>query len=288
MKVLAVLALTGCAQVLGLDDTKLDKIDAAIDAPGVCDGTPQCTSLNGRSVCGQLYQTGDMAGVPLRAANPTGTACQPADMTGPCAFRVVGLTRASFLSGGTTGTDAVIDDCGRYAVIDFDSTQPDVAVLLTGDDTMYKRTASLLLGRTTLGGPNNTDKGVDLHVVTKATATSWAMQLSPTTPPDTSTGYLVRYLRQGQPLAKVKVAKDNSSGFSTMPGQVPWAAYFTGATAFGSVDAAQNETVSLGTAFAVFGGGTFSLQGVISGSRCQLDGLNQIDNTLIYVNVPGC
>jgi hypothetical protein len=182
----------------------------------------------------------------------------------------------------------VLDDCGRYAVIDFDQSQADVGVLLLGDDTMYKRTASLLIGRTTLGGPGNTDKNVDLPVVTKATVTSWSMQLSATTPPDMSTGYLIRYLRQGRPLAKVKVAKDNSSGFSTPAGTVPWAAYFTGTTELGSVDAAQNETVSLGTAFAVFGGGTFSLQGVISGSRCQLDGLNQVDNTLIYVNVPGC
>ncbi len=287
---IAAVALAGCAQVLGLEDTKLDKQDAAIDAPSVCDGAPQCTSLNGRSVCGQILQTGDAAGVPLRVANPTGTACQPTNMEGPCAFKVAAFPKASFLANTLTGRlDAVVDDCGRYAAIDFDSTQADVAVVLTGDATMYKRTATLLLGRTTLAGPGNVDRGVDLLVVSKDTATAWSTQVMGSgTPPDTATGYLVKYTRMGVAQDGVQVAKDGSSGFTSVPGVVPWAAYFGGTTGFTALDPAATSSSKPGTAFTVLGGGTFSLQGVSAGRRCKIDGLNQVDNTLITVTVPNC
>ena len=294
MKRLALLALTGCAKILGLDDTKLDKQDAAIDAPSVCDGAPQCSSLTGRSICGQLVQTGAMAGIPLRVAAPTGLACQAGNTEGPCGFKVTALPKTSFLTASVAGkADGVIDDCGRYAVIDFDQTQADVAVEANGDAATFKRTATLLLGRTTLGGPNNVDKGVDIYVVSKATATEWAQQVMGSgTPPDTATGYLLHYTRMGGSQEGVQAAKDGSNGFTSAPGTVPWAAYFGGTSGFGALDPTLTATGKAGTAFAVFGGGTFNLQGVTSGRRCPSTAspisVNQVDNALISVTVPNC
>ncbi len=67
MKLFALVPLlASCTQILGLDNTVLDA--QPIDAPSVCDGAPACTSVNGRSVCGQLFATGTSAGLPLRDA----------------------------------------------------------------------------------------------------------------------------------------------------------------------------------------------------------------------------
>ena len=61
----------GCASLLGLESTSFDQMDAPGDAPSVCDGAPLCTVTTGRSVCGQLFGTGDTAGMPFRTATPT-------------------------------------------------------------------------------------------------------------------------------------------------------------------------------------------------------------------------
>jgi hypothetical protein len=232
--------------------------------------------------------------MPLRVAAPTGEVCAAGNTEGPCAFKVAALPKASFLTASVAGRkDGVVDDCGRYAVIDFDQAVADVAVEATGDAATFKRTASLLLGRTTLGGPGNVDSGVDVYVVSKATATEWAQQVMGSgTPPDTATGYLIKFTRMGSPQDGVQVAKDGSNGFTSAPGTVPWAAYFGGTSPFGALDPTLTSTGKRGMAFAVFGGGTFNLQGVSAGRRCPNPmtpiSVNQVDNALIAVTVPNC
>ena len=69
---IALACTTGCAQLLGLEATKFDQKDAMTDGASVCDGAPMCVSTTGRSVCGVLFDTGVMAGLPVRAPSFTG------------------------------------------------------------------------------------------------------------------------------------------------------------------------------------------------------------------------
>jgi hypothetical protein len=274
----------GCAQLLGLDSTRFEPLDAATDAPSLCDPVPlTCTFTSGRSVCGQIYETGDRAGASLRTTSPTGEMCQPGSSDGPCGLAVAALPLTSYFAGTTTGRlTGVIDDCGRYVVNDLDPTAKDVAIVVEGPG--YRRTAALLLGRLT--GPG-TDERVEAFAVTDATVTGWAAQLGGA--PDLSSAYLIRYRSvAGAPLAGEQVAKDGGSPFSNAVGTVPWARYFAGNAAFSSIDPAATATLETGTALAVLGGGTFSVDGFRPGRRCRVLSLEQVANTLIYVTAGGC
>lgn len=281
---LAAVSSTGCAQLLGLDDTRFEPLDAATDAPSLCDPVPpRCTSATGRSVCGQIYETGDRAGASLRATSPTGEMCGPGNLEGPCGLSVAGLPLASYFAGSVTGRlTGVIDDCGRYVVRDLDPAATNIAIVLEG--ASYRRTAALLLGRPTGVG---TDERVDAFAVDDGTVVGWAAQLGST--PDLSAAYLIRYRSvNGGPLAGEQVAMDGGSPFGNAVGTVPWARYFTGNAAFAAIDPAAAATLETGTALAVFGAGTFSVDGFRQGRRCRLMNLQQVANTLIYVTATGC
>jgi hypothetical protein len=277
--------LAGCPQVLGLDNTTFEPQDGGVDAPSVCDGAPACTSSTGRSVCGQLFATGDAAGPPLRVANPTGAACVAGNTEGPCALAVGGMAMASLFDTTQTGRiEGVVDDCGRFVVADLDTTLADVAIVFTGTD--FHPTATLVLGRELAAGE---DRDVTALAVTTATTAAWSMQLSPADPPiETGTGYLVEYTRSDRPVLDTQVAKDNSSGLTNPAGTIPWAAYFGGGGPFGTLDPALTATGETGTALAVLGGGIFSLEGVRTGARCKIAGLQQVGNTLIHVIAVNC
>ena len=91
--VASIALLSGCAQILGLDDTKLDRRDAAADAPNICDTSAfECVATTGRTVCGQLFVAG--TGEPYRVANPTAQACTTTE--GPCGVTVTGQSAATF------------------------------------------------------------------------------------------------------------------------------------------------------------------------------------------------
>jgi hypothetical protein len=284
LAVAAAAPATGCAQLLGLDDTRFEPLDAATDAPSLCDPVPlRCTSSTGRSVCGQIKETGDRAGASLRATDPTGEQCQPGSTDGPCGLTLAALPLTSYFAGTVTGRlTGVIDDCGRYAVHDLDPTANDIAIVVEGPG--YRRTASLLLGRPT--GPG-IDERVEAVAVTDATVTGWAAQLGGS--PDLSEAYLIRYRSvAGAPLAGEQVAMDGGSPFTNAVGTTPWARYFAGNAAFSSIDPAATSTLETGTALAVFGASTFSVDGFRPGRRCRIMNLGRVANTLIHVTASGC
>lgn len=274
----------GCAQLLGLDNTRFEPMDAATDAPSLCDAVPPaCTSSTGRSVCGQIYDTGDAAGASLRAPSPTGELCAAGNTDGPCGLSVAALPLASYFAGTVTGRlTGELDDCGRYVVRDLDPAAANLAIVVEGPG--YRRTAALLLGRPT--GPG-TDERVEAFAVSDATVTGWTAQLGST--PDLSGAYLIRYRSvNGAPLSGEQVAMDGGSPFANPIGTVPWARYFAGNAAFAAIDPAAAATLETGTALAVFGPGTFSVDGFRQGRRCRIMNLQQVANTLIYVTATGC
>ncbi len=278
----AFLLLSGCAQILGLDNTTFDA--PAVDVPSVCDGAPACISTNGRSVCGQLFGTGPTANLPLRVAAFTGAVCQGGNVEGPCGLTVAAYPKATYFDGSRTGKVAgQIDDCGRFAVGDIETSVADVAIELTG--TGFQPTATLLINRTTIAGE---DRDIKLYAVASDTLTLWANQMSSTTPPDTTTGYLIDYTTIAGPLVGEAVALDMGSAFGNPPGTVPWAGYFATDSVFGNLDMTLMSTGNTGTAFAVLPPGTFSLEGFRTGKRCKVTGLQQVPNTLIHITEVDC
>lgn len=282
MKRLALLLSSGCAQVLGLDNTKLGQTDGSVDAVGVCDAEPVgCTSSTGRSACGQVFLAG---GEPLRVATPTGDACVAGNAEGPCALTVAGLPAQSMFDGVTTGeVIGSIDDCGRFVVADLDSTAIDVAVTfkaLSG----FQTSARLVLNRPAAVGE---DRGLAAFAVLQTTTAAWATQLS-IAPENTQTGYLVRYTSTNlTPVVGDAVAVDSGSALVNAPGTIPWAGYF-GAEPFGTLDPAATTTGDSGTAFAGMPAGPFSLEGVRTGKRCKLGNLRSVTNVLIHIVEEGC
>jgi len=274
---LAALAASGCANLLGLDSTKLDFKDAMTDAPSACDGAPACTSTTGRSVCGQLLEVGANGGLPLRGAAPTGMACAGSSL-GPCAFTVYGQDEISFFASTTTGrVTGSIDDCGRFVVPDLDATQANVAVVFAASG--FETSASLVLGRPTMPGTDT----VVAYGVDMASVTAWGTQLSSATPPDTTAGYLVAHVDSAG--APVATDKDRLNG-ADLPGPptAPWVAYFTGSTAFGALDPTATATGPSGTSLVVPAAGTVTLSSARTGKTCTpMPMLQIIPMTLIYV-----
>jgi len=282
--VLAALASAGCAQLLGLDNTQFHAMDAPIDAPSLCDPTPPtCVATTGRSVCGQIKDTGAGAGASLRAPDPTGEVCAAPTADGPCALTVAALPLADYFAGTTASrVNGTVDNCGRFVVLDLPPAAADIAIVIEG--TGYRRTAALLLKRPTGVG---IDEQIQTVAVTVATLNAWAEQLGGS--PDLSSGYLIRYRSvTDEPRVGELVAMDGLSPSMNKIGTVPWAAYFAGNAPFASLDPMATDTQQSGTALAVFGAGTFSVDGYRTGKRCRVLGLQQVANTLIDVIVPGC
>lgn len=269
-------ASTGCAQLLGLDDTKFLYKDGAVDAPSVCDGAPACVSTTGRSVCGQLFGTGAQAGELLRAATPTGTACMPGSTDGPCALSVYGQSEASFFAG--TSTDRVagtVDDCGRFVVPDLDVTAADVAVVFNGPN--FVTNASLVLGRMTVAGE---DKNVPAFAAVTTTLTDWGTQLSTTV----SDGYLVTEADASGPLATEEVWV--SGGPVPGPPNPPWSAYFSGGKPFGTLDPNAKMTDASGSSLVVpAASAPFMLGGKRTGHTCMQVSVQPVAGALIHITL---
>jgi len=269
--------VTGCAQILGLEDTKFDFKDAAADAPDICD-TPaiECTASTGRSVCGRLFVAG--TGEPFKVAEPTGQLCSTTE--GPCGLTVFGQSAATYFAG--TSDDRVtgqVDDCGHYSIADLDATVADIAVGMSGSTVVA--TGRLLLDRPTTSG---TDLDVEALVVPIASPPAWADQLG-IAPTSVETGYLVKYLTSTGspvPMEEVRISGAAVGG----PKLAPWAAYFTGP--FDVLDPTIMATTTAGAAFISPPLGTFRIGGFQVGKTCGRDGFQLVSNTLIYVVMKDC
>jgi hypothetical protein len=255
------LATTGCAQLLGLDNTKFDQKDAPTDSASVCDGAPACRFTAGRrSVCGVMTETGVSAGAAMRVATPTGRLCSATLSTeGPCALTLYGQSKADYFAGMSTQIAGAIDDCGRYVVPDLDPNQTDVAIVFSG--TGFVTSTTLLLGRPTGGG---TDLGVVAPIIRTDTATRWGTQLSSGNPPAVTGSYLVSYVTS--PFAATQLRVNGAS--VGKPPTAPWGAYFVGPQPFGDLDPALTETSETGSALVVPGTATFMLGGFHTGKTC--------------------
>ncbi len=273
----ALALLSGCAQILGLEDTKFDFKDAAVDAPDICD-TPAlvCTASTGRSACGRLFVAG--TGEPYKVAAPTGQLCTTTE--GPCGLTVFGQSKATYFAG--TSLDRVmgqVDDCGHYTIADLDSTVADVAIGISGNEVVAS--GRLLLDRPTTQG---TDEDVEALVVPIASPPAWADQLG-IAPTSVETGYLVKYITAmgaPVPMEEVRISGAAVGG----PKLAPWAAYFTGS--FDALDQTLTATTTAGTAFIGPPPGTFRIGGFHVGKTCGRDGFELVNNTLVYVVMKDC
>lgn len=269
--------LAGCAQILGLDDTTLDRRDAAVDAPNVCD-TPAfaCSAATGRTLCGRLVEAG--TGAPYRVTNPTAQTCTTTE--GPCNLTISGQSQATFFAG--TSADRVmgqIDDCGHFMIPDVERAATNIAITITGSDVA---TSARLLFDLSVG--SSTELGISALVVPTARKTAWAGALS-IAETAIASGYLVRYVTTqgiGVPAEEVRVSGATVGG----PVTRPWAAYFTGD--FDAPDPALMATTTAGTALIAPPSGTFRIGGFHVGATCGRDGFQDVSNTLIYIVLKGC
>lgn len=274
---LGLLGLTGCDLMLGLERNTL-----LTDGPaGTCDGPAQaCDLTTGGSICGHLLGAGADAAAPLQVAAPTGESCAPDATEGPCAYTVGGMPMSSFFGGATNQSMGVIDDCGRFAVTSL--TEADVAVLLSGPDNVS--TAAIARARTiTPDGFTSLDV-VAAGDTAKAT---WATQV----PGMFSTGFLVRYSTGTAPRAGEQVTLSGGNPLPTTPSTISaWTAYFAPDGGFGSLDAAATATTTVGTAFVAPTGvaSPFIVEGFRVGRRCMIDGLQIVNNVLIFVEPTDC
>ena len=274
---LACLLSSGCASILGLDNTKFAFMDAPTDAPGTCDGVAATcvTSSTGRTLCGQLTGTGATAGMPVRVAAPTGGACSGSE--GPCGFTVGAFPLAGFFAGNATAIAGTIDDCGRFAIPDLDAALADVAVLVTPGTPDFVATARIATGRMATPG---IDTGVDALAVTSATLMQWNSALGA----DASTAYLVKYTANDAPLAGVRAEYNSGTQFGAPP-TVPFAAYFAGA--FDTVTAGATTTAAGGAALVTFTG-NLSVEGLRTGHQRCKQGAAVKPNTIVYVVETNC
>lgn len=293
MRALAFLALTGCAQVLGLDETVFEQggPDADVDASGPCDEIPaSCTSTAGRSLCGQLYLPG---GQPLRTTEDTPEPCQLGG-AGPCQFSVSAIDYAQYTSASPGPAPGSIDTCGRWQINDFDSTVARAAVLF--DAPSHIQTAALVTVDTTKAEAITGQRG---YAVSMEQLVTWGGQAGLSDAPITSTGFLVSYrvgaTAPGTPSSGVTYVQNNA-GPPDPPnpvGTAPWAAYFEGEGPFGVITPTLTKTGPSGTALTVTdAAGAFELEGLRTtsggGARCEEQDLHQVPGALIYLTLLRC
>jgi hypothetical protein len=277
LAVASIALLAGCAQILGLENTELDRKDAGIDAPDVCDRPAfACDGSVGRTVCGRLFTA--VTGEPYRVAEPTGQLCTSTE--GPCGLTVFGQSVATYDAGTSADrVPATVDDCGYYAVPDFDAAIADVAIGISGSEVV--NTARLLLDRPITAG---SDTDVDALVVPTATPPAWATQLG-IAETDIATGYLIRFVTATNapvPMEELRISGAAVGG----PPTVPWASYFIGR--FDMFDPALTATTAPGTAFVGPPAGSFRIGGFHPGKTCGRDGFQAVNMTLIYAVMKDC
>jgi hypothetical protein len=163
------------------------EIDGAVDAPvtdGAIDGTPvdvcadplpcAAPSAGHVTLCGQLFDLGTSAAI--QADAPTGAACDLGNPADPCSLTVLAFDVIEVVSNPTDpqpldADSIVVDDCGRFQVIDaMAPTSTRVALLaapIAGDD--YRR-AGIVFGATS----GQAVDGLELHALSSATDAAWS------------------------------------------------------------------------------------------------------------------
>ncbi len=289
MRALVCLALAGCAQVLGLDETRFESggPDAAVDAAGPCDEVPaSCTSTSGRSLCGQLYAPG---GAPVRNADGNELQCL-AGGEGVCQFTVTAIAYDQYTTAAPGPIAGTIDTCGRWQINDLDPTVARAAVLF--DAPNHIQTAALVDVDTTKA---EAITGLRSYGVSMAQLGTWGTQVGALEGPITSTGYLIEYRTAAGARSKdVRVTYNDEGPLSNPVGTAPWAAYFDGAEEFGTLATTFDDptptvprTDASGTALAVIET-EIDLKGVRGGARCTAADLHQVPGALIYLAILGC
>jgi len=289
VKALAFLALAGCAQVLGLDETRFESggPDAASDAAGPCDEVPaSCMSTIGRSLCGQLYAPG---GAPIRIENAASLQCLP-NGEGPCQFTVTAIAYDQYTTAAPGPVIGSIDTCGRWQINDFDSTVARAAVLF--DAPNHIQTAALVDVDTASA---DAVTGLRSYAVSTDRLVTWGGQAGVLEGPIASTGYLIEYrTRAGAPSRDVRVTYNNEGPLTNPVGTAPWAVYFDGTEEFGTIATTFDEpmptvprTDPSGTALTVIET-EIDVKGVRGGARCTAPDLHQVPGALIYVAILGC
>ena len=222
MKLAAVVAiggLAGCAQILGLDDTK--RRDA--DGPNTCDQPLDCSSAGMRAVCGQLIDA--VTEQPFQRIGATGAVCQAGETDGPCGFAIAGAGGATedelFNTIDTTVAATLVDDCGRFKIENL--TGERLAVIATpvapADGTFRKVIRGVLHNDL-----DPTITGITVVVVPHSLVADWETQSSGASIPE---GLLLQF-RNGTSRIRNAVAKINTTEVPLPPAS-PFALYFGGA-----------------------------------------------------------
>jgi hypothetical protein len=278
VKLLALFALTGCAQLLGLDNTHFDYQDGAVDAPSVCDGVPaNCVSTSGRTVCGRLVDTGSMAATQVRAANVTGMECQPGAFDAPCALTVAGQPAASYFGGVADKIAGTIDDCGRFVVPDLPAAEPNIAIVFSGGPILESTT--LVLGRAT--GAGELDPPIVATIVRTKTEMEWANAIDSASPPGLTGSYIIDYTTTSSDPIIVRV---DGGELKVAPTQ-PWGVYFTGRP-FEAVDkAATGTSNTANSALIVPPTGMHAVDGRRMGKTCSSANIQPVGSAVIHITL---
>jgi hypothetical protein len=277
-RAMAIVGVAGCSGLLGLDNTTFTFKDAMTDAPSVCDGAPACSGASGRSLCGQLYGTGNAAGL-LRAAAPTGAACPTMPTSsGPCQLAVFAAPTADYYA--RTGSNQVagsLDDCGRFAINGISSSFTDLVVV--AHDAPFVETATLVLG---VGSAKVTN--IAAYATGSDAVAAWGNQLAGSGSPPTITG---GYLAVFDGAGSGEIVRVNF-GSANPPPTVPWAAFFTGPAIFGTADPMLTVTGPSASALVMPPSGVFELGGTHMGRQCSQSNLQSVANVLMAITIPGC
>jgi hypothetical protein len=279
VKLLVLVTLSGCAQLLGLDNTHFDYKDGAVDAASVCDGVPaNCVSTTGRSVCGRLVDTGSLTQTQVRAATFTGAQCSQVTPDAPCALSVFGQPAASYFSGnGADQITGTIDDCGRFVVPDLPPDAADVAIVFTGAPIV--QSATLVIGRMT--GAGALDPPIVGTIVRTETEMTWASQIDSATPPGLTGSYIIDYTTTSSDPIIVRI---DGGALKTPPTQ-PWGVYFTGRP-FEAVDkAATGTSPDASSALVVPAAGMHLVDGRRNGKTCSSAMIQPVGSAVVHITL---
>ena len=275
-------AVTGCAQILGLDPTERS------DGGGLCAADLECTGAD-RVVCGRLVDAATEQ--PLAAFGATGAACAPGATDGPCAFTISGVQAPELFAGGGTPVPTVYhDDCGRFRIEGM--TGEDLAITAVpgnGAEIFYRSVA-----RTILYTDTGTVEDVAIPMVSEALITGWETPAPAGT--DVGDGFLLRFRNGGDLIQRITVRVDNTQ--IPDPPATPFALYFAGSRPFETVvdagdgAALRTETGPTGTAFLQPDGtAPFSIGGTRPGSQCDsaaVGMINAVPGFLVWVELINC
>jgi hypothetical protein len=273
---LCISVVAGCAQILGLEKTNRN----GVDAPGICDEPLMCT-VDGSELCGRLIGVGTAK---VRTDSPSGAICDATMTDGPCALTVMAQAKAAFFGGMPTMVPATVDDCGRFKLIGLPSAAPveDVAILVTGPSLVA--TATIARDRVATG--TKKPPPVRAPAVPMDAATAWFTDggIAPL-----ATGvYLTQFpLSTATERSNWNVLLDGAKAVPQTT--APYTFYFGNPALFDKLDPSLTKSGPSGTALVEPKQSPFALSGQRTGKACDdINGLVLVPNFLIFVDQTGC